>query len=101
VKIKSCSHWRPLIYEKCVWKLRQQLARKCTSPSTLRGALWNTIAGSNGLLKFVSTAKDLFNCISAVAKVLTNLVNYFVHGCSTWRTTQPAKLMRLKVFGEA
>ena len=27
---------------------------------TVYGALWNTIAGSNGLLKFVSTAKDKF-----------------------------------------
>jgi len=66
--MKLCTFWIPIIYQQCVRELWQQLV------------LWDTIAGSNGLLKFVSAAKDKF--ISAVAKVLTNLVDCFVHGWS-------------------
>ena len=56
--MKLCSFRRPLIYQQCVRKLRQQLARGCTSLSTLREEHCGTLAGSNGLLKIVSAAKD-------------------------------------------
>jgi len=69
-------------------KLKQQLARECTS-------LFSNL-GLNGLLKVDFT--NLFSCISGVEKVLRNFVACLVHRL---HLTQLKILVRLKVFGKA